>query len=111
MNSSKTRDVPLALGLTSVVLGAIALMLFFMPILSIPLAAAGMIFGLAAFLTALVPAWTGLRWSIAGIVLCGLALAVAVPIVALPTIYAPSPAVPLDTQPVPSHYIPPPAAL
>lgn len=108
-NAPKTHDVALGMGLASAVLGTVGLLLFFLPILSIPIESAGMVLGLVGFLFAIFGDWTGLRWSIAGIAVCGLALAFSVAIAVAPAAYVPTPIVPLDTQPVPSHpYIPPP---
>jgi hypothetical protein len=65
-----------AFGMTALVLGHVALLLFFMPILGIPLAAIGLLFGLLGILLALVSRSSSLRWSLAGVAACGLALAV-----------------------------------
>jgi hypothetical protein len=103
-------DPPLGLGLTSVVLGVVGLLLFFLPILSIPLGGVGLVFGVAGLVLALMGGWSSLRWSVAGIALSGLALAVSLAIAQAPAGYLPSRAIPLDTQPVPDRpYVPPPA--
>jgi hypothetical protein len=105
-----THDPLLGVGLTSAVLGTVALLLFFLPILSIPLGGAGLLLGVAGFLAATLGGWTSLRWSAAGIVVCGLALGIAVAIAEAPAGYLPTRSIPLDTQPVPERpYIPPPA--
>jgi len=105
-----THDPPLGLGLTSVVLGAVGLLLFFMPVLSIPLAAIGLAFGLASLALALLGGWASLRWSIAGVAICGLALGIGVAIAEAPAQHVPPSAIPLDTQPGPERpYVPPPA--
>ena len=49
----RTFGSPYALGLTSLVLSAVGLLLFFLPILGIPLASVGLLFGLAGLLAAL----------------------------------------------------------
>jgi hypothetical protein len=108
--SVQTDDPPLGLGLTALILGAVGLILSFLPILSIPLDVAGLIFGLTSLLLALLGGWTSLRWSIVGVAVAGLALAVGIAIARAPAGYMPNRAVPLDTQPVPDRpYVPPPA--
>ncbi len=108
--SPQTADPPLGMGLTSVILGAVGVLLFFLPILSIPLGGVGLVFGLSSLVLALVGGWTSLRWSIAGVVTSGLALAVGIAIAQAPAGYLPTGTVPLNTQPVPERpYVPPPA--
>jgi hypothetical protein len=108
--SPNIHDPPLGLGLTSVVLGVVGLILFFLPILSIPLGGVGLVFGVAGFVLALMGGWSSLRWSVTGIVLSGLALAISLAIAQAPAGYLPSRAIPLDTQPVPDRpYVSPPA--
>jgi hypothetical protein len=109
-HAPETHEMSLGLGLTSTVLGTVGLLLFFMPVLGVPLAIVGLLFGLAGFLLAMMRGWTGLRWAVAGIVICGLALAIGAAVALAPSGYVPTPAVPLDTQPVPDRvYVPPPA--
>jgi hypothetical protein len=62
-------------GLASLVLGTVGLLLFFLPILSIPLAGTGLLIGLFALLTAVLGGRTSLRWSVLGTTLCILTLA------------------------------------
>ncbi len=101
---------PVGLGITSLVLGTIGWMLFFMPILGIPLSAAGLVFGIIGLVAAFSGGWVIFRWSLAGVAVSALALAVNVAIARAPEGYFPSGRVPLDTQPVPERpYIPPPA--
>jgi hypothetical protein len=108
--SSRTCDPPLGAGLTSLVLGAVGALLFFLPILSIPLSGVGVIFGLAGIVLAVRGGWTSLRWSIAGLVVSGTALAVGVSIVEAPAGHLRSRAIPLNSQPMPERpYVPPPA--
>jgi hypothetical protein len=108
--SPNIHDPPLGLGLTSVVLGVVGLLLFFLPILSIPLGGVGLVFGLGGLVLALFGGWTSLRWPVAGIALSGLALAAGLAIAQAPAGYLPSRAIPLNTEPVPDRpYVPPPA--
>jgi hypothetical protein len=108
--TSPTRDPPLGLGLTSVVLGAVGALLFFLPILSIPLGGIGLLFGLAGILLAIRGGWTGLRWSIAGLVVSAAALSVGIAIAEAPAGYLRSRPIPLNAQPLPDRpYVPPPA--
>jgi hypothetical protein len=107
---SATREPPLGAGLTSLVLGAVGAMFFFLPILSIPLGGTGVLFGLAGIGLALRGDWTCLRWAIAGLVVSGAALTVGVGIVAAPAGYLRSRAIPLNTRPTADRaYVPPPA--
>ena len=98
------------MGLTSVVLGAVGLLLFFLPILGIPLGGVGLVFGFGGLVLALCrrldePPLVGRRNRPVG-----LALAVSLAIAQAPAGYLPSRAVPLGTQPVPDRpYVPPPA--
>ncbi len=103
-------DPPLGLGPTSVALGVVGLLLLFLPVLSVPLGAIGLAFGLAGLLLALFGGWASLRWSIAGIALSGLALAIAVAIAEAAAGPLPSRPAPPETQAVAEHvYVPPPA--
>jgi hypothetical protein len=98
------------MGLASAIFAAVGLLLFFLPVLSIPLGGAGLAFGLGSLALALFGGRASLRWSVAGIAISTVALAVAVGIALAPTDYLPVHPLPLDTQSVPEpHYIPPPA--
>jgi hypothetical protein len=105
-------DGPLpALGMTSLVLGVIALLLCFLPILGIPLSAFGLLFGLLGFLVALFARGTSLRWSLGGLAASTLALLVNLAIAYAPQGYLPGRNVPKPWQPVPDRpYVPPPAS-
>jgi hypothetical protein len=72
--SSAINDPPLGAAVTSVVLGAVGVVLFFLPILSIPLGGIGVLFGLAGIVLASRGGVTSVRWSIAGLVVSGAAL-------------------------------------
>ena len=76
--SSPSSDPPVGLGLSSVILGAVGGLLFFLPVLSIPLGVVGLALGAIGFLAAIFCGCTSLRWSVVGIVVSGLALGIAV---------------------------------
>ena len=61
-------------GVASCVLGAVGLLLFFLPILGIPLASTGLVIGLIALLVAVFGGRSSLRLSVLGTVLALLAL-------------------------------------
>jgi hypothetical protein len=108
--SSATRDPPLGMGLAAVVFGTVGMLLFFLPVLSIPLGGIGVVFGLVGIGLALRRSWTSLRWAIVGLVVSGSALTVGIAIAEAPAGYLRSRAIPLNTQPVPERaYVPPPA--
>jgi hypothetical protein len=60
---------PVAFGLTSVVLGAVGLMLFFLPVIAIPIGVSGAAIGLFGILFAFFGGTASLRLCVAGIVL------------------------------------------
>ena len=100
---------PLGLGLTSVVLGAVGLLLFLLPVLGIPIGAAGLAFGLVGLVVALFGGPSSLRWSVVGIAVCVVALAADVSIAIAPQGFLPDPK-PHVTQPAADRpYVPPPA--
>ena len=74
-----TQDPPLGLGLARI-FGAVSLLLFFLPVLSIPLGGAGLVFGFGGLALALFGGRASLRWSVVGIAVSVLALSVAVAI-------------------------------
>jgi hypothetical protein len=100
----------LGLGMTSVVLGTIGMFLFFLPILGIPLSAFGLLFGVIGFFVAL-PQWgVSVRWSLGGIAMSALALAINVAIAYAPEGYLPGRKVPQLWRPdYDSPYVAPPA--
>jgi len=96
--------------MTSMVLGTTALVLFFMPILGLPLSVLGMLIGLAGVGVNLAGGCINLRWAAMGVIVCGLALGINVALAFAPTGYSQSwPAPPL-WQSVPDRpWVPPPA--
>ncbi|HLJ94056.1 MAG TPA: hypothetical protein VKU02_12790 [Gemmataceae bacterium] len=102
---------PAAPGMLSLVLGVIGLLLFFLPILGIPISVFGLLFGLIGVLAAVRPGGMRLRWSLLGCAASALALAINFGIAYAPSGYLPPPAVPQPWQPIPGRpTIPPPAA-
>ncbi len=107
---SPSSDPPAGMGLTSVILGSVGVLLFFMPVLGIPLGAVGLAFGIVGLLMAILGGWTGLRWSVAGVVVCGLALGIGIAIALAPAGLLRSANGPPVEQSVPDRpYVPPPA--
>jgi hypothetical protein len=74
----------LGLGMTSTVLGTIGLILFFLPILGIPISAFGLLAGLLGVPVTILGGGTSLRWSLAGLLLSSAALVVNLAIVYTP---------------------------
>ena len=110
MHTPRRDFPPLGLGLASVVLGAISLMLFVLPILAIPVSACGLVAGVVGIaLIGFVKSVDG-RLALAGVAVCALAMGVELAIA-----YAPSgdwgqPADPSTASPaLPRPYVPPPA--
>ena len=111
MQTSYRSRTPLpALGMTSLVLGVIALLLAFMPVLGIPLSICGVALGAVAIVASLSFPGTYLRWSLMGLSTSVLALAINVAIQSAPTgdledISRPQPWQTIHERPLP----PPPA--
>ncbi len=106
----RAADPPAGMGLTSVILGSVGALLFFLPILGIPLGAAGLAFGIAGLLMAILGRWTSLRWSVAGIAVSAIALGIGVLIALAPGGFLPNPKGPPIQQNAPTRlYVPPPA--
>lgn len=80
----ETENRTLGLGMTSLVLGTIGLLLFFLPILGIPISAFGLLFGLIGLGATLFGGGAMLRWSVAGMGLSFLALAINIAIAYTP---------------------------
>jgi hypothetical protein len=111
MNTPAYAHSPLvAFGMTSLVLGVIAILLFFLPILGIPISAFGLCFGILGFFAALLARGARLRWSLGGIVISALALGINIAVAYAPEGYLADRNVPKLWQPVPDRpYVPPPA--
>ncbi len=102
--------VPPALGMTSLVLGHISLILALLPVLGVPLAAFGLVIGLGGLLFSLFGPAESLRWSLAGVTVCSLALLVTLTVYYVPYDYMPVNSAPRLWENVPNRpYIPPPA--
>jgi ABC-type Fe3+-siderophore transport system permease subunit len=105
---------PIGLGMTSLVVGTIGLMLFFLPVLGIPISAFGLFFGVLGLLVAFFGTRAGggarLRWTLAGIAVSCLGLAVNVAIAYAPAGYLPGREVPKSWQSPPDRpFVSPPA--
>jgi hypothetical protein len=100
------------LGMASLVLGTVALMLFFLPVLGIPISVLGLVFGLVGFGAALFRPGVSLRWGLGGICMSALALLLNVGIVFAPAGYVPTGGhQPQPWRGVPDRpYVPPPAS-
>lgn len=109
-NSLFDPNIPLlGTGMVSLVLGTIGLLLFFLPILSLPIAAFGLLFGIIGVFTAIFGPGN-LRWSLGGFVLSSMALGVGLAIMLAPAGYLPSRSVPKIWNPIPKkNFVPPPA--
>jgi hypothetical protein len=100
----------IGLGMTSLVLGVIALLVFFMPVLGIPISVLGLGFGLLGCVAAFFARDATLRWSLGGIAICALALAVNVALNYAPSGYLPGDDIPKSWRVAPDRpYVPPPA--
>jgi hypothetical protein len=104
-----TQRPPADFGLAAAVVGTIALLVFFMPVLGIPISASGLLFGVIG----LAASWTSggikLRWGLAGIAVSALALALNIAIAFAPAGYLRGHEVPHLWQAVPDRpSVPPP---
>jgi hypothetical protein len=101
---------PLGLGLASVTLGAIALMLFVLPILAVPIGGSGLALGLIGSIVAVAIKSKEALLALAGTAVCLLALAVGIAMAYAPADYL-DPHAPLPAAaPIPRHQnVPPPA--
>jgi hypothetical protein len=95
----------------SLVLGTIALLLFFLPILGVPIGAIALLVGVAAIVLGLFGVGGRLRWALAGAAMSAVALGVNLAIYSAPGGYLPTPhRQQPHWQPVPDRpYVPPPA--
>jgi hypothetical protein len=97
------------LSVASFVLGAVGLLLFFMPVLGIPFSSIGLLFGIVAFLVAIFGGPSSLRWSVLGTLLCVFAFGVDVLIGNSPQIEAPPRKESQVRVPPLPRWVPPPA--
>jgi hypothetical protein len=110
MQTAHRDSPPLGLGLASVVLGAIGLMLFVLPIVAIPISVCGLAAGISGIALSGFLKNIDVRLAVAGAVVCTLAIGVEMAIA-----YAPSgdwgqPADPSTSSPaMPRPYVAPPA--
>jgi hypothetical protein len=100
----------LGLGMASVVLGLIALMVGFLPVLGIPISAFGLLCGLVGLAGAFFPTGASLRWSVGGVGVCAAALALNLAIAYAPGGEVPTPVIPKPWQGVPDRPSNPPPA-
>jgi hypothetical protein len=102
---------PVGLGLSSVILGAIGLVLFVVPIIGISISVAGFVLGMAGIIGAFLGGRASLRLSVAGILLSGCGLVTTWAIALAPGGYFRPRAVFPSLQPaIERPYVPPPAA-
>jgi hypothetical protein len=106
----RTRSPLPALGMSSLVLGMIALLLAFLPVLGIPLSAGGLVLGVVGIFAALTAPSTYLRWALMGTATCCLALGVNVAITLAPPGYLRDQNPPPSWRPAPDRPIAPPPA-
>lgn len=108
-----TETPPVALGMLALVLGTVALLLFFLPILGIPVGACGLFFGLLGLVLAGFGRGDSLRYLLAGSAVCALALMLNFAVLYAPGGYPPGSGGVLEPtwQSVPDRpYVPPPAS-
>ena len=107
---SRHRLPPLGLGLASVVLGAIGLMLFVVPVLAAPISGCGVIAGFCGIVAAASGLRAELRLSIAGVAVCAVALTIDLAVEYAPGGYLGRPAEPQILSPGSRRpFVPPPA--
>lgn len=98
-------------GIASACLGSIALMLFFLPILSIPISSCGLLAGIGGIIRGIYRGKTGMRWSLIGCTLCAAVLGMGVILANAPVGETPSRKVPRQDWATPDQpYVSPPAA-
>jgi hypothetical protein len=108
--SSLSNDAPVGVAAASVAIGAVAVLLLFLPILSIPLGGLGVLFALAGIAWSLRGDTRSLRWSIAGLVVAGAALCMGIAIDRAPADHPRTPSIPLHLRHTHAQpYVAPPA--
>jgi hypothetical protein len=101
----------LGLGMASLVLSFIATLVFFMPVLGIPISLLALGFALVGLIAALFTTGASLRWSLGGIAASCFALTINLAINFAPSGYLPERRVPSPWQAPPdTPYVPPPAS-
>jgi hypothetical protein len=106
----KPRIPPINLGPLSLVLGINGLILFFLPVLGLPISVFGFVIGLLAIAFDRSRGGIRLRWSLMGGAVSTLALVINLCIAWAPSGYLEPPGVPPPWQRVPDRpYVPPPA--
>ncbi len=102
--------LPFGFGMTALVLGAIGMMLCFLPVLGVPLSALGLLLGLIGLVIAWRQGGVQLRWSVLGVAASFLALVINIAITFSPWGYVPqNREVPkMWRQPPDRPYVPPP---
>jgi hypothetical protein len=102
---------PIELGLSSVIIAAIGLLLFILPILAIPLSLAGLVLGIAGIIAAVAGGQSRLRLCVAGVTLAIVGLIIGWAIARAPSGYFAPRAVFPSIQPLHDRpYVPPPAS-
>lgn len=101
---------PIAFGLASVILAAIALLMFFLPVLSLPISGAALVVGAAGAWAAMRGGRSRLRLSVAGVLLAICAQGIVWSIAMAPSGYFAPRSVFPNWRPIPAGpYVPPPA--
>jgi hypothetical protein len=108
--SPQSRTPLLAFGMASLVLGFLGTLLFFLPILGVPIALCGFICGMIGLISALLRPDPSLRWALGGIALSLIALGVDLALMYAPDGYHLTPRQPSPWQPPRDRpYVAPPA--
>jgi hypothetical protein len=85
---------PTAFGMTSLVIGSIGLLLSVLPVLGIPISLLGFLLGITALVVNRRAGGAPLRWSLAGVAVCGGALVTGIALYYAPSGYERGPNVP-----------------
>jgi hypothetical protein len=111
MQPAYRTNTPLpALGMTSLVLGVIAMVLAPLPVLGIPLSVCGIVSGVIGFIAAFTVPGTYFRWAVGGLAASVLALGINLALAYAPEGYLPDKNSPTPWQPVPDRPAAPPPA-
>ncbi len=107
-----TENPPVGLGMLALVLGTVALLLFFLPVLAIPIGVCGLFFGLLGLVLAGFGRGGSLRYILAGSAVCTVALVLDFALAYAPGGYPPSSGgvtEPTRQSVLDRPYVPPPA--